>query len=69
MTTNETRTPLPDDWEARRARGRAWAWGGSEPPSITTVLASLPQIGSHRVADEIVRELAGRGLEIREVGK
>ena len=71
MTTTDTRTPLPDEWEAKRAKGRAWAWqvrpGGE--PSIIDTLASLPQINSLRVADEIVRELAGRGLEIREAGR
>ena len=74
----DTRTPLPDAWEARRAKGRpyiptaeegrAWAWGNGWPaepkPSIVETLASLPQISSRRVADEIVRELAGRGFEI-----
>ena len=68
MTTNETRTPMPDAWEARRSAGREWAWGDGWPaepkPSIVETLASLPQISSRRAADEIVRELAGRGFEI-----
>ncbi len=71
MTTPaDTRTHEPETWAERRAKGLRddWAWQGHRPSLIDT-LASLPQIASRRVADEIVRELAGRGLEIREVGR
>ena len=63
MTTTDTRMPIPESWEALRAAGRQWAFAGN-PPSILETLASLPQVASLRLADEIVRELAGRGFEI-----
>lgn len=70
MTTNETRTHLPDDWEARRRAGLEWAWSAKRvEPSIIDTLAGFPQIASRRVASEIIRELTIRGLEIHEIGK
>lgn len=47
--TDETRTHLPSDWEARRAKGRAWAYAkpaddGGETIARCRALLGVPSI-------------------------